>query len=96
MLCLSEEGFLPFPIPTGMAMTFSGKPVKFGIDGHSDIVAYKNGRAYFIEIKIIPDIQRETQKKFQKAIEAHGCKYIIITNKEKIHDCIKRLSDKGD
>lgn len=92
MICLSSNKFLPFSVPTGMAFTFSGQPIKYGIEGHSDIVAYRDGHAYFIEIKILPDKQRATQKKFQKAVETHGCVYAIINDRDNINDCIKRLS----
>jgi hypothetical protein len=77
-----------------MAFTPNGTPIKYGIDGHSDLVAYKNGRAFFIEIKVLPDKQRDTQKKFQQAVEKFGCIYTIITNKDNIDDRIKGLSEK--
>jgi hypothetical protein len=94
LLKLSNLGFLCWGIPTGMAYTLDGNPIRFGVLGHSDVVAYKNGLAYFIEIKVRKDSQRDSQELFQKAVENHGCQYIIIKDNADNLEAISKEWDK--
>ncbi len=45
--------------------------------GIPDLVAVKNGRVLFIELKTARGRQSEHQKKFQSDLEAHGGEYIL-------------------
>ena len=45
--------------------------------GISDLIAIRDGRTVFIEVKTQTGRQSDYQKEFQKVCEAHGCRYIL-------------------
>lgn len=61
----------------------SGEPTS---SGHSDLVAYKNGKAYFLEKKRPKEPQSDDQKKFEKLVKSYGMQYHIIKS---INDAYK-------
>ena len=50
--------------------------------GAPDLIAVKNGRVIFIELKTSRGRQSEHQKKFQADLEAHGGEYILCRGAE--------------
>ncbi len=50
--------------------------------GISGLIAVKNGKTYFIEIKVPGGILSEYQKNLQKEIWDHGGEYIVIDSME--------------
>ena len=58
--------------------------------GHSDIVAYKGGRALFIEIKTKYEKQLPSQVAFQAICERHGMTYLIIRTIEELRICLNQ------
>ena len=65
--------------------------------GLSDLVAIKNGRVVYIEVKTRRGRQSEYQKKFQEMIEAAGGTYILARGIEDVEhlDGEKQLQLKG-
>ncbi len=54
--------------------------------GISDLIAIKNGRVVFIELKTARGRQGEKQKEFQADIEAAGGEYLIVRNIEDLQE----------
>ncbi|MFW5887701.1 MAG: VRR-NUC domain-containing protein [Bacteriovoracia bacterium] len=69
---LSVKGWYHFYILQGMG-AFKGIP---------DIIAIKNGRVLFLEIKKPTGKQSEHQKEFQKNIEHQGGEYVLVRKLE--------------
>lgn len=57
----------------------------YSTKGVSDLIALKNGKAYFLEIKDKAK-QSDDQKKFEELVERAGCVYAIVHS---IDDVIK-------
>lgn len=55
--------------------------------GITDLIAAKDGRVLFIELKTARGRQSEHQKKFQSDIEAHGGEYVLCRG---VDDLLKR------
>ncbi len=45
--------------------------------GISDLIAMRDGKVIFIEVKTPTGKQSEYQKQFERICKAHGCRYII-------------------
>jgi len=73
---LNIKGYFHFHILQGIG-AFKGIP---------DIIAIKNGRVLFLEIKRPGGKQSEHQRQFQIFIEGHGGEYYIVKN---LDDLIK-------
>lgn len=54
------------------------------INGISDIIALKNSKAYFIEVKDVNGSQNENQKVFQENVEKAGSIYILAKTLEDV------------
>jgi len=65
---LSLRGYFHFPILQGLG-AYKGIP---------DIIAIKNNRVLFLEIKKPGGRQSIHQKQFQKDIEEHGGEYYVV------------------
>ena len=72
------KGYFHFPILQGLGAR----------KGIPDIIAIKNNRVLFLEIKRPGGKQSEHQKNFQAGIEGHGGRYYIVRS---LDDLIKIL-----
>lgn len=61
---------------------------KFEIVGASDIIAIRDGRVLFIEVKRPGGTQREGQVAFQSAIERHGGRYVLVKSLDELMEKI--------
>lgn len=59
--------------------------------GRSDLVYYRKGRAYMIEMKTPEGKQSPKQKEWQKLIESEGFEYVIIRSLDEFKDFLKRV-----
>lgn len=63
---------------TGVARSMDGKRViKFGLVGQADVQGCIGGRWVGVEVKALRGRQRESQRRFQAAVEAAGGVYVI-------------------
>ncbi|MEW6095266.1 MAG: VRR-NUC domain-containing protein [bacterium] len=74
---LSLRGWFNFPIIQGLG-SYKGLP---------DIIACKDGKVLFIEVKTEKGKQTSWQKAFQEKVEKARCKYILVRG---IEDLQKR------
>ena len=72
---LSKHGFCVFRANVGKVKMQDGRWFDTGLPkGHSDLVAYKNGRAYFLEVKTPTGHIRPEQEKFLAIMRGrYGC-----------------------
>jgi len=61
------------------------------IAGRSDLVLYYSGRAYMIELKTPKGRQGDEQKAWQKLIELHGFKYLIVRDLDEFKGFVLNL-----
>ena len=64
--------------------------------GLTDMVAIKDGRVLFIEVKKPGGKQSQFQKDFQTLIEAHGGEYILVKCLEDLIEAIKKGGEKNN
>ena len=65
------------------------KPVdRFQITGVADIIAIKNGKVFFIEVKTKGNYQTDNQRVFQENILSHGGVCFVARS---IEDVIKKI-----
>ncbi len=96
MMDMSEKGYLVWRNQVGLFKTLDGRTVNIGIKGSSDLMAVKptvitpemvgQTLAVFVavEVKTATGRQPEPQKKWQKAVEKLGVKYIIARSEDDI------------
>ncbi len=74
-LALSGHGYACFRCNVGSVKLPDGRVFQTGLPkGHSDLVAYKNGRAYFIEVKVKPNRPTPEQLRFLETMRIrYGC-----------------------
>ena len=96
MMDMSEKGYLVWRNQVGLFKTLDGRTVNIGIKGSSDLMAVKptvitpemvgQTLAVFVavEVKTATGRQSEPQKKWQKAVEKLGVKYIIARSEDDI------------
>lgn len=66
---------------------------QYGIEGGGDISGIlPDGRRLEIEVKVPPDTQRDSQRRFQAMIEKHRGVYILATSP---HEVERRLGELG-
>ncbi len=53
---------------------------KYSMNGVSDIIALKNGTAYFLEVKRLKGVQSLNQKQFQINVTLNGGIYALVTS----------------
>ncbi len=69
---LRLKGWFVFPVMQG-ALAYRGI---------SDLIAIKQGRVLFIELKVAKGVLSDYQKKFQEDITIHGGEYLVIRSVE--------------
>ena len=96
MMDMSEKGYLVWRNQVGLFKTLDGRTVNIGIKGSSDLMAIKptvitpdmvgQTLAVFVavEVKTATGRQSEPQKKWQKAVEKLGVKYILARSEDDI------------
>lgn len=96
MMDMSEKGYLVWRNQVGLFKTLDGRTVNIGIKGSSDLMAVKptvitpemvgQTLAVFVavEVKTATGRQSEPQKKWQKAVEKLGVKYILARSEDDI------------
>ena len=96
MLAMSKKGYLIWRNQVGLFKTLDGRTVNIGIKGSSDLMAVKptvitpemvgQTLAVFVavEVKTATGRQSEPQKKWQKAVEKLGVKYILARSEDDI------------
>ena len=96
MLSMSKKGYLIWRNQVGLFKTMDGRTVNIGIKGSSDLMAVKptvitpdmvgHTLAVFVavEVKTATGRQSEPQKKWQKAVEKLGVKYILARSENDI------------
>ena len=97
MMDMSKKGYLVWRNQVGLFKTMDGRTVNIGIKGSSDLMAVKptvitpemvgQTLAVFVavEVKTATGRQSEPQKKWQKAVEKLGVKYIIARCEDDIN-----------
>jgi len=61
--------------------------------GRSDLVYYRKGRAYMIELKTESGSQEPAQKKWESLIKSEGFIYVIIRDLPSFKAFIKKVDD---
>ena len=96
MMAMSKKGWLCWRNQVGLFKTMDGRTVNIGIKGSSDLMAVKptvitpemvgQTLAVFVavEVKTATGRQSEPQKKWQKAVEKLGVKYILARSENDI------------
>lgn len=96
MIKMSQKGYLIWRNQVGLFKTLDGRTVNIGIKGSSDLMAIKpivitpemvgQKLAVFVavEVKTATGRQSEPQKKWQKAVEKLGVKYILARSENDI------------
>ena len=97
MMDMSKTGYLVWRNQVGLFKTMDGRTVNIGIKGSSDLMAVKptvitpemvgQTLAVFVAVEVKTEIgrQSEPQKKWQKAVEKLGVKYIIARCEDDIN-----------
>jgi len=89
-LFLSKKGFINFRCNVGKVRLKDGRWFDTGLPrGHSDIVAYKNGKAYFIEVKVGNNKASQEQINFIKVMKENGCTAGIVYCLEDVKNLLK-------
>ena len=65
------------------------------IKGVSDIIAFRDDKAVFLEAKRIDGEQNQNQKDFEKAVKVCGMRYHIVRNLEDALEASRFLFDDG-
>lgn len=74
---------------TGAVKTDSGRFLRFGKAGSSDIIIFTDHRALFVEVKNEKGRQSENQKAFQHSVEDQGFQYIIVRSVSELEKILK-------
>ena len=90
---LSKKGFINFRCNVGKVRMSDGRFFDTGLPkGHSDLVAYKDGRAYFFEVKYGKNKARPEQLNFIEQMKKNGCVAGVVYS---VEDVEKLLSNCG-
>jgi len=57
--------------------------------GHADLVAYRNGRAVFLEVKTATGRQSDSQKAFEGCCRRYGMEYYIVRTPQEALDALR-------
>ena len=69
---------------------------QFSYKGVSDLIATKDGKTLFIEVKTETGKQSDDQIKFQKDIEDHGGTYLLVRSIDEVDAFVKKeFGDNG-
>ena len=80
LMALNKTGAFAFKVKD-QALHKEGryfKPGKFCIRGVSDIICFKHGRVFFLEVKTEKGRQSDYQKAFQKKCDEHSVFYAVV------------------
>lgn len=91
LLAVSPIG-LAWPNQTGALKDQTGRLVRFGLSGSSDIIAVIKGRFVGIEVKVGRDRQRQNQANFAAAVQKAGGLYILARS---VDDVMNALALEG-
>ena len=96
MMAMSKKGWLVWRNHVGLFKTMDGRTVNIGVKGSSDLMAVKPtvitpemvGQTLpifvAVEVKTANGRQSDPQKKWQKAVEKLGVKYILARSEDDI------------
>lgn len=94
LLWLNQNGFFAWRNnSTGVYDRTAGgyrKPPPFCINGVSDIIALREGKTYFIEVKTSSGVQRVDQILFEKQCKKHGINYWLIRSVEGLENATRQ------
>ena len=88
---LRARGIFHYRQNSGAMKTERGNFYRFGTPGAPDIVAVIQGRYVGLEIKDVAGRQSETQKLFQKQLEAAGGIYLLIRQVEELEEFLRKI-----
>lgn len=91
LLHLSPMG-LAWKNSTGALKDATGRLVRYGLPGSSDVLACISGRMVGVECKVGRDRQREHQARFADALHRAGGIYILARS---VEDVTERLTREG-
>ncbi len=87
-----EAGYYAFKVPsTGIFDRSSGayrKPSPWAVNGVSDIIACKDGRVYFVEVKTASGYQSQDQRNFETQVTKQGCTYVVVRSVEQMRKLV--------
>lgn len=90
-LALSKRGVTVFRTNVGKVKLSDGRWFDTGLPkGHSDLVAYKNGKVYFLEVKVKPNKPTSAQLEFLEVMITKGCRGAVVYS---VEDAIKLLEE---
>ena len=90
-LALSRNGIVTFRANVGKVRTADGRMFDTGLPaGFSDLMAIKDGRVYFLEVKIRPNKPTGKQLDFLEQMRNRGCKCGVVYS---VEDAIKLLEE---
>ena len=91
-LFLSKQGFINFRCNVGKVRLSDGRWFDTGLPrGHSDIVAYKDGKAYFIEVKVGNNKASKEQLNFIDVMCRNGFTAGIVYSLEDLKKLLKKF-----
>lgn len=94
---LSKLGYITFRTNVGKVKTYDGRFFDTGLpSGFSDIIALKDGKIYFIELKGNKGRISEVQKNFIEKMRENGFNAGIAFNMEDVHNILKGNLTYGD
>jgi hypothetical protein len=86
-LFLSKNGFIVFRANVGKFQLKDGRWFDVGLPrGFSDLFAVKDGKIYFLEIKVKPNKPSEEQLHFIEAMKKKGCYAKVIYDIEELKE----------
>lgn len=74
---------------TGALKDLTGRLVRYGLSGSSDILGCINGRMVCIEAKVGRDRQRQNQSDFATAVRAAGGIYILARSVDDVRNTLR-------
>lgn len=91
MAALCEAGNMVFRRNTGLYYTRDGRPVQIGRHGQADLSGhrFRDGRAWYIEIKQPGEQPRDDQKKFLAAMRRTGALAGVAHSVEEALEIVK-------
>ena len=86
-LKLSEYGIVTFRTNVGKVRTADGRWFDTGLPpGFSDLMAIKDGKVFFLEVKVKPNRATENQLAFLERMKSKGCRGGVVYS---IEDALK-------
>lgn len=73
---------------TGVLRDANNRPVRYGLNGSSDVIAIIRGRFVGIEAKVGRDKQRPNQARFAEAVRKAGGVYILARSIDDVRNTL--------